>query len=218
MGVGVARSPRWAARLEAGVHGARSDPPGDVAAVGQAAWMARRGGRRSGTWGERSASRATSGSVSERGRRLNYARRQQYRRLSRAGRAATGSAATVLLALVLGAAGQAPLAGLLLLTAVGLGFYARHWLALAGRSRVGARSEDDVRRALASLEAEGWRLRHSLRWQGGGDIDSVAISPTGIVVAIETKCAARRPVVSPVQPGGTRREVLGSNGLPGSER
>jgi hypothetical protein len=31
-------------------------------------------------------------------------------------------------------------------------------------------------------------------------------------------CAARRPVVSPAQPGGTRRDVLGSNGLPGSER
>ena len=32
------------------------------------------------------------------------------------------------------------------------------------------------------------------------------------------KCATRRTVVSPVQPGGTRREVLGSDGLPGSER
>ena len=31
-------------------------------------------------------------------------------------------------------------------------------------------------------------------------------------------CAARRPVVSPAQPGGTRRDVLGSNGLPGSGR
>jgi len=31
-------------------------------------------------------------------------------------------------------------------------------------------------------------------------------------------CAARRPVVSPAQPGGTRRDVLGSNDLPGSER
>ncbi|MGB0092505.1 MAG: nuclease-related domain-containing protein [Solirubrobacteraceae bacterium] len=49
------------------------------------------------------------------------------------------------------------------------------------------RSEDDVRRALAPLEAEGWRLRHSLPWQGQGDIDSVAIAPTGIAVAIETK-------------------------------
>ena len=32
------------------------------------------------------------------------------------------------------------------------------------------------------------------------------------------KCAARRPVVSPAQPGGTRRKVLGPNGLPGSEK
>ena len=32
------------------------------------------------------------------------------------------------------------------------------------------------------------------------------------------QCATRRPVVSPVQPGGTRREVPGSDGLPGSER
>jgi Nuclease-related domain len=118
---------------------------------------------------------------------LSYARRQQYRRLSRAGRAAAGSVAAALLALVVGGAGAAPLAGLLLLIAVALGLYARHWFALAGRSRVGARSEDDVQRALAPLVAEGWRLRHSLRWQGGGDIDSLAISPTGIAVAIETK-------------------------------
>ena len=92
-----------------------------------------------------------------------------------------------LLALVVARAGAGPLAGLLLLTAFGLGLYARHWFALAGRSRVGARSEDDVQRALMPLRAEGWRLRHSLRWQGRGDIDSVAISPTGIAVAIETK-------------------------------
>lgn len=44
-----------------------------------------------------------------------------------------------------------------------------------------------MQRALASLQAEGWRLRHSLLWQGRGDIDSVAIAPTGIAVAIETK-------------------------------
>jgi site-specific recombinase XerD len=36
--------------------------------------------------------------------------------------------------------------------------------------------------------------------------------------AIYAKCAARRSVVSPAQPGGTRRKVLGSNGLPRSER
>ena len=118
---------------------------------------------------------------------MNYARRQQYRRLSRAGQAGAGSVAAALLALVVGGAGAPPLAGLLLVIAVGLGLYARHWLALAGRSRVGARSEDEVQRELAPLHAEGWRLRHSLPWQGGGDIDSIAISPTGIAVAIETK-------------------------------
>src|SRR5689334_19129317 len=42
-------------------------------------------------------------------------------------------------------------------SALRLGLYARHWLSLAARSRVGARSEDDVRRALAPLQADGWR-------------------------------------------------------------
>ena len=148
----------------------------------QPGWLCR--GR---AWAERRASRATSGSASKRGRRLNYARRQQYRRLSRAGRAAAGSVAAALLALIVAGVGAAPLAALLLFTAFGLGLYARHWLALAGRSRVGARSEDDVQRALTPLRAEGWQLRHSPPWQGRGDIDSVAISPTGIAVAIETK-------------------------------
>ncbi|MGH3466703.1 MAG: ISAs1 family transposase, partial [Thermocrispum sp.] len=32
------------------------------------------------------------------------------------------------------------------------------------------------------------------------------------------RCATRRSVVSPPQAGGTRREVLGSDGLPGAER
>jgi hypothetical protein len=119
---------------------------------------------------------------------VNYARRQQYRRLSHAGKAAVGSVAAGLLGLAVAIAGAAALGGLLLLMAVGLAFYARHWLSLAGRSRVGARSEDEVQRALvAPLQAEGWRLRHSLTWQGSGDIDSVAIAPTGVAVAIETK-------------------------------
>lgn len=82
---------------------------------------------------------------------------------------------------------------MLLLAAVGLGLDARHWLSLAGRSRVGARSEDEVQRALVSLVAEGWRLRHSLRWQGRGDIDSVAIAPSGVAVAIETKTRTYDP-------------------------
>jgi hypothetical protein len=118
---------------------------------------------------------------------MNYARRQQYRRLANAGKAALGSAAAALLGLAAASAGGALLAVMLLLMAVGLALYARRWLSLARRSRVGARSEDDVQRTLASLQAEGWRLRHSLPWQGRGDIDSVAIAPTGVGIVIETK-------------------------------
>ncbi len=76
---------------------------------------------------------------------------------------------------------------MLLLVAIALGLHARRWLSLARRSRIGARSEDDVRRVLGRLEAEGWRIRHSLVWQGPGDVDSVAIAPSGIGVVIETK-------------------------------
>ena len=77
--------------------------------------------------------------------------------------------------------------GALLSIMVGLLMHARHWLRLAGRSRVGARSEDEVRRVLAPLAAEGWRLRHSLPYRRRGDIDSLAIAPTGSAFVIETK-------------------------------
>jgi hypothetical protein len=43
-------------------------------------------------------------------------------------------------------------------------------------------------------------------------------APEATQVADRFQCAMRRLVVSPVQPGGTRREVLGFDGLPGSER
>jgi hypothetical protein len=119
--------------------------------------------------------------------RMNYARRQQYRRLSRAGAAAAAGGVAVLVAVAFASAGALSLGGFVLLVALGLGLYSRHWLSLARRSRVGARSEDAVQRALAPLQAEGWRLRHSLPWQGRGDIDSVAIAPNGIAIAIETK-------------------------------
>ena len=51
-------------------------------------------------------------------------------------------------------------------------------------------------------------------WLKAHRVTQVAMEATGVY----WKCAARRLVVSPAQPGGTRREVLGSNGLPGSER
>jgi transposase len=47
---------------------------------------------------------------------------------------------------------------------------------------------------------------------------AAAGAPLAIQVADRWQCAMRRLVVSPAQPGGTRREVLGSAGLPGSER
>ena len=118
---------------------------------------------------------------------MNYPRRQQHRRVRRAAAAGAASVLAAGLALLAASLGAGPVAAVLLLVAVALGGCARHWARLAGRSRVGARSEDQVQRALAPLQAEGWRLRHSLAWQGHGDIDSVAISPTGIAFAIETK-------------------------------
>jgi hypothetical protein len=181
-----------------GSTAARSDPSGDVAAAGEAARMAHRCCRRGRARAERAGSRATSGSASERGRRLNYARRQQYRRLWRAGRAAAGSVAAALLALIVGGAGAAPLAGLLLVTAAGLGLYARHWLALAGRSRVGARSEDDVQRALTPLEAEGWRLRHSLSWQGFRDARSASPRCRGSSTPTATRLLSETTASVPV--------------------
>jgi hypothetical protein len=118
---------------------------------------------------------------------MNYPRRQQYRRLLHAASVAPASAVAVLLAFVLASVGAISLAAVVAGVAAGLGLYARHWLGLADRSRIGARSEYDVRRELAALENEGWRLRHSLRWSGPGDVDSVAIAPSGIAFAIETK-------------------------------
>jgi Holliday junction resolvase-like predicted endonuclease len=41
--------------------------------------------------------------------------------------------------------------------------------------------------ALAWLEREGWRLRHSLAWRGRGDVDSIACAPTGVAFVVETK-------------------------------
>jgi hypothetical protein len=98
------------------------------------------------------------------------------------------------LALVAADEGAVSLAGALLVATAALGAYARHWIRLAGRSRVGASSERQVRDALELLRIDGWRVRHSLRWHGGGDIDHVAIAPRdiGLVFAIETKTKTYR--------------------------
>ena len=93
---------------------------------------------------------------------MNYPRRQQYRRTGRAATTGAGGVLAAALALMAASVGALLSALVLLLLAVALGAYARHWVRLAGRSLVGARSEEQVQRALAPLAAEGWRLRHSL--------------------------------------------------------
>jgi hypothetical protein len=118
---------------------------------------------------------------------MSFPRRQQYRRLRRAAASGTAGLVAGAFAVIAAGAGALPVAGVLLLVTSGLMIDARRWLRLASRSRIGARSEDEVRRALAPLEAEGWRLRHSLPYRGRGDIDSVAIAPSEIAFAIETK-------------------------------
>ena len=118
---------------------------------------------------------------------MNYPRRSSTFRLGRA--ITTGAACLMAAVAALLATEQQTLwiPLVLLLVAIALGIRARHWARLAGRSRVGARSEEQVQRALAPLATEGWRLRHSLRRQGRGDIDCLAIAPSGIAFAIETK-------------------------------
>jgi hypothetical protein len=86
------------------------------------------------------------------------------------------TAGALLVALELARLGAILSAGAVLLVSVGLALYSRHWFVLAWRSRVGARSEDEVQRILDPLRREGWPVRHSMRWQGRGDIDSVALA------------------------------------------
>ena len=117
----------------------------------------------------------------------SFPRRQEYRRLRRAAARCVAGLVACIFAVIVASAGGWAVAGALVLVAVGLFVDARHWVRLAVRSRIGARSEHEVRQALAALELEGWRLRHSLPFGERGDIDSVAIAPTGIAFAIETK-------------------------------
>ena len=105
-----------------------------------------------------------------RARRVNYARRQQYRRLSRASEAGIGAAGTALLGLWAASVGAVLVAVCLLVLAAALSLFARHWLSLARRSRVGARSEDEVQRALAPLQAEGWRCGIRCGGRAGGTL------------------------------------------------
>ncbi|HET6869687.1 MAG TPA: nuclease-related domain-containing protein, partial [Solirubrobacteraceae bacterium] len=62
---------------------------------------------------------------------------------------------------------------------------------------------------------EGWPVRHSVSWPGGGDIDSLVVSPHGLGFAIETKTRAYderqlRRVREQAAGLGRRRRVRGA--------
>jgi hypothetical protein len=118
---------------------------------------------------------------------VSYPRRQQLHRLLRAARLAAGAMLASVGALLLGSAGYAGLAVSLGAVAAVLGLLSRRALRLARRSRVGAESEAQVRRALEPLAREGWRVAHAVDWPGRGDLDHVLRSPSGMGFVIETK-------------------------------
>jgi Nuclease-related domain len=128
-------------------------------------------------------------------RLLTRPRRQQVRQLARTAAALLLAAVAGVLALAGAVQGATALAAVLGIAAGDLVGRARRWARLARRSGVGARSEQRVRRALAPLRVEGWRLRHALSWDGRGHIDHVAIAPraVGLAFVIETKTQTYSP-------------------------
>jgi hypothetical protein len=118
---------------------------------------------------------------------VSYPRRQQLRRVMRAARLAAGAMIASVGAVLLASAGYTGLALSLGAAAAVLGLLSRRALRLARRSRIGAESEAQVRRALEPLAREGWRVAHGVDWPGRGDVDHVLRSPSGMGFVIETK-------------------------------
>ena len=50
-----------------------------------------------------------------------------------------------------------------------------------------------MRRALAGLAGQGWRVEHGVEWPAGGDLDHVVRAPSGISFVIETKTSRYAP-------------------------
>ena len=118
---------------------------------------------------------------------VSYPRRQQLRRLRHAGARALEAAFALGVAVMFAWTGDAALAFAALLVAAVLSLDGAHALRLAARSRVGAESEAEVRRALEPLTREGWHVEHAVDWPGGGDLDHVVRAPSGVGFVIETK-------------------------------
>jgi hypothetical protein len=121
----------------------------------------------------------------------SYPRRQQLRRY----RTAAWRALEAVLAAIAAAAallsGLVAAAGLLTAVALVAAFASRRQVRLAARSRLGADCENEVRRALQSMRADGWSVRNSVP-QRLGDLDHVARSPLGLGFVIETKAHGYR--------------------------
>lgn len=125
----------------------------------------------------------------------SYPARQRNRRLARGLKDAVLALAILLLAGASAGTRIPALAPALLLLSLVIAARCVRSLRLARRSSIGARSEQRVRAQLEALEHEGWRVEHSLRWRGGGDIDHVAIAPGHVrmAFAIETKTRTYTP-------------------------
>jgi hypothetical protein len=118
---------------------------------------------------------------------VSYPRRQQFRRLRHAAARALEAALALGVALMLARSGEAALAFAVALLAAFLSLDGVYLLRLANRSRVGAESEAQVRRALEPLARDGWHVQHAVDWPSGGDLDHVVRAPSGVGFVIETK-------------------------------
>jgi len=120
-------------------------------------------------------------------RAVTHPRRNHLRLLAAAiAYGATASGATVgALSMCVGGGGRPAVALAALAAAAGVLSWRR--FRLSERHRVGAESEERVRRQLNKLRGEGWKVRHGLQWPRGGDIDHALTAPNGLLVAVETK-------------------------------
>src|SRR4051794_17961214 len=89
--------------------------------------------------------------------------------------------------------GTSSVAALLLFVAVALALYARHWAHLASRARVGAPQNRRYTAPSAPWSAKAGACATRCPWHGHGDIDHVALAPTAIAFAIETKTRTYHP-------------------------
>ena len=120
---------------------------------------------------------------------MSHPRQQQFARLLRSATRSVGALVALAVAPLAAGAGTTALALALLVVACLLLVAARHEWRVARRNGLGADSETAVRRSLAALTTEGWRVRHGVDWPGGGDLDHVVRAPSGVGFVIETKTA-----------------------------